>query len=347
MSLDELFESSAAEDVKINVHKEVEKALPDQAKGMMFLAAPTPIVGGMAMPSVRDIRQLEQIEEAFPESSGESTSDDDEWETEIRRAKSLLDDWGEVITYHNFWIQKKTKPKKEKEYTRTVIPYPVPRTYAFTIRPCLDTTDEEEQATRFGMRRVWEMFMSQSTSRRISLNLRNFKNIFLGEFKGIYINWKWGKKASDDVFTIGDFVCVNDACVHTERTANTQKNLKLHENMRAGMLFVWVPPEFTYEVTLEAEKMHFMYKDSVTWGKLNVSNRIIVDKARYFNNSQERCLIFRRVNKSRKNIRFDIRQQRSSDSFFSFRRYDPGLSIKYVRTCEQPSNREPVCGVKT
>ena len=47
MSLDEMFESSAAEDVNKNA---------DQRKGKMFVAAPAPILGDIVMPSVKPVK---------------------------------------------------------------------------------------------------------------------------------------------------------------------------------------------------------------------------------------------------------------------------------------------------
>ena len=112
-----------------------------------------------------------------------------------------------------------------------------------------------------------------------------------------------------------------------------QENLRLGDVMRTGMLFVWVDERSLYLPICEAaERMGFVYKDCIVWGKKNVSNRIINESSpehRYFNRSSSKCLLFRRVkilkNGKPKNVRFELRHQRSADVIIRCVRRDPGF----------------------
>lgn len=96
------------------------------------------------------------------------------------------------------------------------------------------------------------------------------------------------------------------------------------------MLFVWVDVKSLYfKVCVAAEEMGFELKETINWARRNVANRYVFKKNQtektYFRRISETCLVFRRVTKKGKNLRFELRHQRSSDVLNGFVRYDPGL----------------------
>ena len=162
----------------------------------------------------------------------------------------------------------------------------------------------------------------------MTADLSKFRFSCLGdeheEVLGVYLNWRWTEKKGDGGWELEDFVCHSVLFGFSDDTQSRQKRLRLGDLVPRGFLFVWVRTAVVSGVMQAAEDVGFKYVDSITWIKKHVSNRVVVQERKaYFHRSQERLLIFRRVDARRKNFWLQIGHQRNSDVFSAFVVADP------------------------
>ena len=124
---------------------------------MLFYNAPVDIGEGTAMAETRDYHFLLTEEKKKPQvtetwESERSTTDDDDftgWDSEIHSGLSQVPHFGTVVTHQNVWIKKRSKTKRDADVIKTVIPNPIPKTWARRIEPLwLGPTEEEELNTK-------------------------------------------------------------------------------------------------------------------------------------------------------------------------------------------------------
>ena len=298
-------ESSSDSDEFVEWHSK-KTTLADHAIGMIYSHVPTRILSGRAMLRQRDHNALIALEEKRSDctlcETDVSTTDEDDftgWAPELQRVCEDSISFGRVTTHQERFVKKKWKRKENRECTRTVIPAPIPQGWAHVISPYTKVEAWDGECTCDGP-------CKYTACRQLKADLRNFNHSLLGscaKFSGIYVNCDWGSE-----FCLADF-----------------QHMQLGELMDAGMLFIWVPIECSLEVIRAARSMGFELKDTLTWIKKHVNNRITQKHGYFFMESKETLYLFRRVDKQGRNTHFELRHQRSSDTFFGFLRFDPSL----------------------
>lgn len=324
---------------KITLKRAKQKlTMPELTTRMLFHNTSTCIGSARAIPQAEEYELLmtkerETRKPVFDEGvceSARSTTDDEDfegWDTELRSGVSQVPYFGNVVTHQNFWVKKRSKRTMKGDVLKTVIPNPIPRTWARRIKPLYVTGEEEEKSCRFCKSLTVFTAYVIGARRHLFFNLQNVRHKFLGRFDGIYLNWKWQSSQMDDGFSLHDFVCLCFSAQEAESFYCCQENLHLNELMDSGMLFVWIKKTQCLQVMRSAAKMGFRYRESLTWVKQNVANRIITEPSPFFNKSSEKMLIFRRVNSRGKNVRFELGHQRNCDTHLACVRKDPGVFV--------------------
>lgn len=166
MSLDSLVESSEGSGLDFTAYVERESlSLPDMATGFMFANVPTAIESGFAMPTRDDIQQLALIDAPRQTdddyfSTAHSTTEESDWDG---WNKTL--DFGRVLNYHNFWLDRRPKSVRSREFCKTVIPFPVPRMWTVHVQPFYQPGELEETRCKFVLSCsvLWTIYDSEQT----------------------------------------------------------------------------------------------------------------------------------------------------------------------------------------